>query len=132
MQCLFLMRGLNSKIGQSTVVIKTVCCFPRKALSYALLMVPWAAHVVEERAAGVQACARRRWLRCLSCKTSSSANRDESQILIRDYRWKMCRTPRDSDSGLLMHTAVLSSLGRPCCCSRTLLTELTSACYRHN
>lgn len=49
------MRGLNSKIGQSTVVIKTVCCFPRKALSSALLMVSRAVHVVEDPTANVQA-----------------------------------------------------------------------------
>lgn len=48
------MRGLNSKIGQSTVVIKTVCCFPRKALSSALLTVSRAVHVVEERTTSVQ------------------------------------------------------------------------------
>lgn len=76
--------------------------------------------------------ARRRWLRCFFCKTASSANRDQSQILIRDYRWKMCRTPRDSDSDLLMHTAVLSSLGRPRCCSHTSLAALKSECYHHN
>lgn len=95
-QCLFLMRGLNSKIGQSTVVIKTVCCFPRKALSSALLMVYRAVHVVEEQAARCSGCAQRwrRWrhLRCFFCKTPSSAKWDESQILIRDYRWKLCRS----------------------------------------
>lgn len=48
------MRGLNSKIGQSTVVIKTVCCFPRKALSSALLTVSRAVHDVEERTTSVQ------------------------------------------------------------------------------
>lgn len=118
------MPGLNSKIGQSTVVIKTVCCFPRKALSSALLTVSRAAHVLQEPSASVQP---QHGASASSARPHRVQTEKPSLILIRDYRWKLCQTSRDSDDRLFPRAAFLSSLGGAHRCSRISMAALTSA-----